>query len=274
MEDEPEPPTLCAVVPSALCTVIPSTPSAFRVLRADKNQNAQTPDYLMDFIRGEQVRKEFAKHFDSSADIEASIDKDTVVLDFAPVNHTIDVLQKDFSWWNHFTQLQFASKLESSKPHDAEEPMYIIYINPPYSQVDKFISKANEELAKVPDGQHMPILFLCPLRAETAGFHDLVLTNEKCFLISPINGSIKFKGYKSGLYGSLAFLFLGNGCSVSPDFRCIYTTPERETFNQKNLKKRKLEYPNAIIKVDSRKLKYPNAIIKADSNFSPSTIFM
>jgi hypothetical protein len=212
----------------------------FSVLHAIKDQNTQTPEYIFDFIKGVSdagvVRDTFAKHFNLPlTDPGDTQNPQNIVLDFVPSNFEVDVLDPELNWFDHYTSLK--NKHLDTYPEDSDpKRMFLIYINPPFSKIDKFISKADAELRRVPEGEIMPILFLCPLRAETIGFHSMVLSDtSRCFLVSPINGSVKFVGHKNGLYGSIAFLFFGNGPIDRRDFECKYTTPERRVYSQKRL---------------------------------------
>ncbi len=233
---------------------------SFKNLRGSHDQNVRTPEYILEFIRGtcsdpqykSVVYNEFAKHFGRPPHFDTGTTDDiNKILDFVPPNHTIDILQPDFNWWNHYKAMKEAYESKSTGGS------FIVYINPPYGNIDKFVIKANEELAKVPDGEEMPVLILCPLRSETTGFHSHVLSPEsKCFLVSPVNGSIKFQGYKNGLYSAIAFLFFGNNYNPNtnaPDFRCIYTTPERLTYLDKK-KKREESKAHKGIEVEEKKL--------------------
>ncbi len=221
-----------------------------KVLSGAHDQNVQTPEYIMDFLRGVKstsVYNAFATHFElelnlnlNSCGDSSELEPYNAILDFVPSNYSIDILEPDFNWYEHYCTM--CKEYDTARRIGTWSPpitgSYIVYINPPYGSIDKFIIKANDELARVPAGKEMPLVFLFPLRADTAGFHRHVLgDNSKCFLVSPVNGRIKFKGHKNGLYGSIAFLFFGNGKRNpmgDPAFKSVYTTPERTTYIEKN----------------------------------------
>ncbi len=77
-----------------------------------------------------------------------------------------------------------------------------IFVNPPYSQIGKFLKKAHEELDK---GNAQVIVFLVPARTDTKWFHESVYGLSE---IRFIKGRLKFgDGKNSAPFLSLVCVF-------------------------------------------------------------------
>jgi len=98
----------------------------------------------------------------------------------------------------------------------------LIYMNPPYDNVDAFIVRANQELERL-GNYRIPIVavFLIPARIATIGFDQFIWRKEPqdkslgwlrnaCFFIGSILGHLKFMGNNRSLYCDMCMVFMSN----------------------------------------------------------------
>jgi len=98
----------------------------------------------------------------------------------------------------------------------------LVYMNPPYDNVDAFIVRANQELERLRNYHvRIIVIFLIPARIATIGFDQFIWRKEPqdkslgwmhnaCFFIGSILGHLKFMGNKRPLYCDMCMVFMSN----------------------------------------------------------------
>jgi len=182
-------------------------PKAFSVLHGKHSQEVITPNEIYEFFDSDKCRDIIMYNTNV---FNNNILNELQVLDFCPTNHEEKFDSLSSSWLD----LLNSANIDNGKTT-------LIYLNPPYDNVDAFIIKANQELEKLKFSTPVVVVFLIPARIATIGFdqfiwrtkpqnQELGWTRNACFFIGSILGHLKFMGHKRSLYCDMCMVFMSN----------------------------------------------------------------
>lgn len=108
---------------------------------------------------------------------------------------------------------RFYSKEQNGLSLDWKEKL--IFVNPPYSEVSKWVEKACEEYRK----HGNTIAMLIPARTDTKWWHKYIMNNA--YEINFIKGRLKFSNAKNcAPFPSVVIIFAANSCRMSNMIQC------------------------------------------------------